>query len=95
MFAGCFDCLMGGGPFVLGWNASPERRPVPLANRVVLSRFPPFVFPPFSPSQIQAHTANLYIFSLSQYAKPRRAEAAPPRAGDEGLTLGWVLDEET
>ena len=90
-FAGCFDCLKGGGVLVFGWNDIPERRPFPLAVCMALSRFLPFVFPPLGASQIETRTANRHIFSL--YAKPRRDGATP--SGRRGVHVGVALDEET
>jgi SAM-dependent methyltransferase len=63
-FAACWGSLREGGVFVLGWNDVPRRRPFAPEESASLSRFKPYLFPPFRSSRYTTRSTNRHIFDF-------------------------------
>lgn len=65
----CETRLRDGGLFVLGWNATPERTPVPLSDISSLQQLRRHTFAPLGTSDYLTRTRNRHVFSFYQAHK--------------------------
>lgn len=60
----CHQQLRHGGLFILGWNATPDRTPVPLSHISSLQQMQPYTFKPLGTSEYLTRTHNRHVFSF-------------------------------
>ena len=67
-FDACFQALRPAGELVLGWNDTPDHRPLEPGSLASLARFRRMVFAPLGATQHLANPENRHVFSF--YVKP-------------------------
>lgn len=72
-FTSSFHCLRPGGHFILGWNDTPDHRPLPLNEITALKAFAPCIFPALSKHRYLTNNPNRHIYNF--YHKPAIAPA--------------------
>ena len=69
-FNGAYNVLRSGGVFVLGWNNTPQYRPITPAQVPALQRFTGLMFEPVNATQLPTNTELRHVFNF--YAKGGR-----------------------
>jgi SAM-dependent methyltransferase len=75
----CYQCLSPGGVLMIGWDDIPRYRPFAPQDLRSLSKFHPYVFPPFGESERLVPGELRHTFNF--YAKPDSAAPADERPG--------------